>query len=62
MILPAYAYKDHLDVSDRLGIAHTYPRLGLLLPTSLGRLVDARVVATQRQDSQSQMIPSLKPC
>jgi len=28
MILPAYAYKDHLDVSDRLGIAHTYPRLG----------------------------------
>ena len=31
MILPAYAYKDHLDVSDRLGIAHTYPRLGLTI-------------------------------
>ncbi len=28
MIMPAYAYKDHLDVSDRLGIAHTYTRLG----------------------------------
>ena len=28
MILPAYAYKDRLDVSDRLGIAHTYPCLG----------------------------------
>ena len=28
MILPAYAYKDHLTLSDRLGIAQTYSRLG----------------------------------
>jgi len=28
MILPQYAYKDHLNLSARLGIAQTYTRLG----------------------------------